>query len=63
MKIHSDILELRNIATVADISVECALRRKESRGINYNIDYPWVKADEKTGFEQGQDTIIVRGLN
>jgi L-aspartate oxidase len=62
MKIHSDILELRNIATVADISVECALRRKESRGINYNIDYPWVKADE-TGYEQGQDTVIVRGLS
>jgi L-aspartate oxidase len=55
MKIHSDILELRNIATVADLSVECALRRKESRGIHYNIDYP-----EKTA--SAQDTIVVRGL-
>jgi L-aspartate oxidase len=63
MKIHSDILELRNIATVADLSVECALRRKESRGINYNIDYPWAATDEKSGLpEPGHDTILVRGL-
>lgn len=55
MKIHSDILELRNIATVADLSIECALRRKESRGIHYNIDHP-----EKA--PQAQDTIVVRGL-
>ncbi|MEK2646519.1 L-aspartate oxidase [Bdellovibrio sp. BCCA] len=55
MKIHSDILELRNIAIVADLSVECALRRHESRGIHYNIDYP-----EKS--PQPHDTIVVRGL-
>ncbi len=66
MQIHSDILELRNIATVADLSVECALRRKESRGIHYNLDYPWANPDEKsdqTGQDQsGQDTFVVRGL-
>lgn len=55
MKIHSDILELRNIAIVADLSVECALRRHESRGIHYNIDYP-----EKS--PSPHDTIVVRGL-
>ena len=55
MKIHSDILELRNIAIVADLSVECALRRQESRGIHYNIDYP-----EKS--PTPHDTIVVRGL-
>lgn len=55
MKIHSDILELRNIAIVADLSVECALRRHESRGIHYNIDYP-----EKSPV--AHDTIVVRGL-
>lgn len=55
MKIHSDILELRNIAIVADLSVECALRRHESRGIHYNIDYP-----EKS--PNPHDTIVVRGL-
>ncbi len=55
MKIHSDILELRNIAIVADLSVECALRRQESRGIHYNIDYP----EKET---TPHDTIVVRGL-
>lgn len=56
MKIHPDILELRNIAIVADLSVECALRRQESRGIHYNLDYL-----EKS--KTAQDTIVVRGLN
>jgi L-aspartate oxidase len=40
MKLHPDIIELRNIALVADLTVKCALGRKESRGIHYNIDYP-----------------------
>ncbi len=38
--ITRDLLELRNLATVAQIIVQCALMRKESRGIHYNIDYP-----------------------
>lgn len=60
MKLHPDILELRNIAIVAELSVECALRRKESRGINYNIDYPFAPTDK--GAPIAQDTIILRGL-
>ena len=38
--LHPDIIELRNIAQVADLTVKCALMRKESRGIHYNTDYP-----------------------
>jgi L-aspartate oxidase len=33
-------LESRNLLTVAALVVECALRRRESRGLHYNIDHP-----------------------
>lgn len=39
-RVHSDILELRNIAIVADLTVKCALERPESRGIHFNLDFP-----------------------
>lgn len=51
-KVTKDLIELRNITTVAQLIVRSSQMRKESRGLHYNIDYP----DASDKFKK--DTVI-----
>lgn len=51
-RVTTDLIELRNLLQCADLIVQSALKRHESRGLHFTLDYPQTDA-------AGRDTVLV----
>ncbi|MCA9523502.1 MAG: L-aspartate oxidase, partial [Myxococcales bacterium] len=51
----SDLIELRNLASIAKLIILGAMRRQESRGLHYNVNFPF------TDPEWARDNVLWRG--
>ncbi len=56
-RVSADLIELRNIAMVAELIIKCAGHRKESRGLHHNIEYPY-----RDDMRWQKDTILRRSF-
>ena len=54
-RVTTDLIELRNLLQSADLIVRSALKRHESRGLHYTLDYP-------EALPQARDTVLVPGM-
>lgn len=54
-RVSNNLLELRNLLQVAELMVRCAMKRKESRGLHYTLDYPETNSVAVTTILEPQD--------
>jgi L-aspartate oxidase len=53
-RVTTDLIELRNLLQTADLIVRSALRRRESRGLHYTLDFPIT-------LQTARDTVLMPG--